>query len=208
MNTHDNTRTNQWRVDGSYFEACNCTVACPCIFTSPPTEGHCTALLAWHIEKGAYADVALDGLNVVLAAFAPGNMQEGKWQVALYLDKRGTVPQQDALGKIFSGQAGGHLANLVPLIGDVLGVRSVPIDFHEEGRRRSMQIPDVAMMDIEALSGQGGADVTISNHPFTPVPGFPAVVAKSSRANYQDYGLSLEVSEKNGFYCPFTYQAG
>lgn len=199
---------NQWKVDGSYFEACSCAVACPCVFTSPPTEGDCTALLAWHIDSGAYANVALDDLNVVLAAYAPGHMLEGKWQVALYLDERASAAQQDALGKIFSGQAGGHLANIMPLIGTVLGVKSVPIEYKAEGRERSMRIPTVATMEVEALAGQDGAEVTISNHPFTAVPGYPAVVAKSKAAKYQDYGLSLDVSERNGFYSRFTYQAG
>lgn len=199
---------NQWQVAGSYFEACSCTVACPCVFTSPPTEGDCTALVAWHIDNGAYAEVPLDGLNVVLAAYAPGHMLDGKWQVALYLDERASAAQQDALGKIFSGQAGGHLAALVPLIGEVLGVKSVPIEYQAEGRGRSMRIPAVAALEIEALAGQDGAEVTLSNHPFTAVPGYPAVVAKSKTAHYQDYGLKLDVSEKNGFYSPFAYQAG
>ena len=34
----------KWNLDGTYMEACNCEVACPCIFTSPPTEEDCTAL--------------------------------------------------------------------------------------------------------------------------------------------------------------------
>jgi len=26
-----------WNVVGTYFEACNCAAACPCVFTSAPT---------------------------------------------------------------------------------------------------------------------------------------------------------------------------
>jgi len=37
------------------------------------------------------------------------------------------------------------------------------------------------------------------------VPGFPAVVSKSTRATYTDYGFDWQISEKNGFYSPFTY---
>jgi hypothetical protein len=32
------------------------------------------------------------------------------------------------------------------------------------------------------------------------------VVSKSKRLSYNDHGLHLEVSEKTGFYSPFTYQ--
>src|SRR5438132_5468005 len=57
-----------WKVAGSYFESCNCEVACPCVFMSPPTSGECTVLVAWHIEQGRFGEVDLDGLNAVLAA--------------------------------------------------------------------------------------------------------------------------------------------
>src|SRR5580704_9606157 len=45
--------TTSWKIAGSYFEACNCEVACPCVFTSPPTGGECTVLIAWHIDQAA-----------------------------------------------------------------------------------------------------------------------------------------------------------
>lgn len=74
-----------WKIAGSYFEACNCEVACPCVFTSPPTGGECTVLIAWHIDQGSFGEIDLDGLNTVLAAHSPGHMLEGKWKVALYV---------------------------------------------------------------------------------------------------------------------------
>ncbi|MBV8173321.1 MAG: DUF1326 domain-containing protein [Verrucomicrobia bacterium] len=45
-----------WKIAGSYFEACNCEVACPCVFTSPPTSGECTVLIAWHIDHGSFGE--------------------------------------------------------------------------------------------------------------------------------------------------------
>jgi hypothetical protein len=196
-----------WKVAGSYFEACNCEVACPCVFTSPPTSGECTVLVAWHIEQGRFGEIDLDGLNAVLAAHSPGHMLEGKWKVALYVDERANQSQQDALTQIFSGQAGGHLANLAPLIDQVLGVKAAPIQFRSEGKQRSLHLGDVAVAEIEGLSGQNGSDVTIASHPFTAVPGFPAVVAKSKQMSFSDYGLKWEVSNKNGFFSPFAYQS-
>jgi hypothetical protein len=195
-----------WKVSGTYFEACNCDVACPCVFTSAPTSGECNALIAWHVEQGRYEDLSLDGLNAALFAHAPGHMLQTKWQVALYLDERADDRQRDALGKIFSGQAGGPLGALGPLIGEVLGVKPAAIDYKAKGKQRSLSIAGVGDMEIAAIEGQNGAEVTINHHPFTPVPGFPAVVGRSSRLNYHDYGFKVEISEKNGFYSPFAYQ--
>jgi hypothetical protein len=196
-----------WKVSGTYFEACNCAAACPCVFLSAPTEGDCTVVIAWHIDKGNFGKVPLDGLNAALMAHSPGHMMQSKWKVALYLDGRASAEQQKAMGGIFSGQAGGHLAALGPLIGEVLGVKPVAIEYSENGKQRSLRIPKIAEIEIEALQGQGGALVTVSNHPFTPVPGRPAVVSTSKRMKYSDHGMSLDISGKNGFYSPFAYQS-
>jgi hypothetical protein len=196
-----------WKVEGTYFESCNCEAACPCVFTGPPTDGDCKALIGWHIEQGRFAETALDGLNAALFAYVPGHMLQTKWQVALYVDEKGDAQQQEALTRIFSGAAGGHLAALVPLIGEVLGARGAAIEYRLDGRRRSLSIPQVAQMEIEALAGQGGEEISLSNVPFTPVPGFPAVVCRSKRLSFHDHGFNLEISQKNGFYSPFRYQA-
>jgi Uncharacterized conserved protein len=196
-----------WKIAGSFFEACNCNVACPCVFLSPPTSGECTALLAWHIDQGRFGQTDLNGLNAVLAVYSPGHMMEVKWKVALYVDEKANQSQQDALTQIFSGQAGGHLAALGPLIDEVLGVKTAPIDYQSDGKRRSLRLGTIAEMEIEGMPGQDGGDVTISSHPFTAVPGFPAVVAKSKQMRFNDYGLSWEVSNKNGFFSPFAYQS-
>ena len=90
---------------GTYFETCNCEVACPCVFLGSPSSADCTVLIAWHIDQGGFGDTKLDGLNAVLAVHSPGHMLKTKWQVALYLDQRASPPQAEALGKIFSGQA-------------------------------------------------------------------------------------------------------
>lgn len=197
----------QWKVAGTYFEACNCEAACPCVFTSPPTGGECNALVGWHIDQGNFADTHLDGLNAALFAHAPGHMLQTKWKVALYIDEKADASQQDALTKIFSGAAGGHLAAMGPLVGEVLGVRRAAIDYRADGKHRSLVIPHLAAMEIEALAGQGGEEVTLSNVPFTVVPGYPAVVCHSKRLSFHDHGFDVEISKKNGFYSPFNYQA-
>jgi hypothetical protein len=195
-----------WKVSGIYCETCDCEAACPCVLLGPPTNGECTALIGWHIEKGGFESVSLDGLNVALVAYAPGHMAQVKWKVALYLDERANAGQKDALTRIFSGQAGGPLGAVATLVGEVAGVKSAAIDFRADGKRRSLRIGDVGQFEIEALKGQGGEDVTLTNHPLTPVPGFPAVVARSTRASYHDLGMKLEVSGKNGFFSPFEYR--
>ncbi len=195
-----------WKINGTYFETCNCDAACPCIFLSNPTTGDCTVLVGWHITDGHFDRIALAGLNAVMAVHSPGHMAEVPWRAALYVDNRGDAGQQEALTKIFSGQAGGHPAVLASHVGDFLGVKSVEIVYQGKGKNRSLSIPGIAEAEIEAIEGQQGGETTISGHPMAIAPGHPAVVATSKRLHYNDHGLHWELSRKNGFFSPFAYQ--
>src|SRR5215467_5665676 len=181
-----------WKVTGTYFEACDCEAACPCVFLGPPTTGTCTVLIAWHIDHGTFDSTSLNGLNVVIAAHSPGHMLKTKWRVVLYLDARATPPQAEALGKIFSGQAGGHLANLTPLIGEVLGVKAAAIEFEAKDRQRKLRIGDIGSVEVEGSTDGTGSPTTRHSLPFCVAPGFAAVVARSKRARFDDLGLHLE----------------
>jgi hypothetical protein len=43
------------RLEGTYFETCNCDIACPCVFLSRPTEGERRVLVA---RNGFYSPFA------------------------------------------------------------------------------------------------------------------------------------------------------
>jgi hypothetical protein len=197
--------SSAWHLEGDYFEACNCESACPCVWLNAPSEGDCKLLVAWHIERGHCQGVALDGLNVALACYAPGHMMDGRWQAALYVDERADEPQGDALIRIFSGRAGGHPALLAGLIGEVLGVKRVPMTYEASGRERRLLLADLAEMDIRAIDGIGGGEATIANPPLCVVPSHPSVAAKSTVYRYKDHGFDWAFSGRNGFYSPFAY---
>jgi len=197
----------QWSLAGTYFETCNCEAACPCVFTSPPTQGDCTALVAWHINKGRFGEVALDGLNVALAVHAPGTMVRTKWKVAAYFDDNASDAQNEALHAIFSGKAGGHPAVLASFIGEIVGVKNVPMRYRADGKNSSLSIPGIAEAEIEALEGQGGQPIRIDNHPLCIAPGKPATVARSKNFHYTDFGFDWKLSGRNGFISDFTYRS-
>lgn len=125
-----------YSVTGTYFESCNCDAVCPCTasgLTAPADNERCQVTLAFHVDRGEVDGVDVADRSVVLFADAPQVMADGGWQVALYVDDRAAGPQADALGRVFSGQAGGPMAALAPLIGDVLGVEQAPIAYRDQG---------------------------------------------------------------------------
>lgn len=200
-----------WRFTGDYFENCNCDVLCPCevsakpMLTASPTQGVCDVALAFHIERGAYGTVPLDGLNVAVMAHTPGPMAEGNWSVALYVDERANDAQRQALQTIFSGQAGGAMGGFAPLITTVLGVKFVPMTFKKDGMRRSLEIPNIAHLAISALPGAApGKEMSLTGaHPFNL--DFLAIAAGDQGSVYQDYGMSWNNSGKNGHYAPINW---
>jgi hypothetical protein len=197
----------QWNLNGTYFETCNCEAACPCVFTSPPTEGECTVLVAWHIDKGQYGDVKLDGLNVALAVHAPGHMMQTKWKAAAYFDDKANAAQNDALHAIFGGKAGGHPAMLASFIGEIVGAKNVPMKYKANGKQASLTIPGIAEAEIEVLEGQGGKPITVDNHPLCIAPGTPATVGRSKHFTFSDFWMDWKLSGRNGFLSNFAYSA-
>lgn len=203
--------SEKWKVTGTYFETCNCVLACPCVFPNQPnipTGGDCTALVGWHIEQGLFGGMALNGLNVAMAIYSPGDMGLGNWKVALYLDEQASAAQKDALIKIFTGQAGGFMATIAPAVGQMLGVSSKKIAYQAQGRTRSLEISGVSRAEVEAVEGENGAEVTLSNLMGSLAPGYPLVQARSKELSYHDYGMDWKISGQNSFYSPFMYQAG
>jgi hypothetical protein len=200
-----------WRIRGEYFENCNCDIVCPCLFsslapmTSAPTEGACEVAFGFHVDDGSFGDVSLDGLNVALIARTPGAMADGNWQVALYLDDQADEAQSGALQAIFTGGAGGVMANLAPLIGEVLGARSASIRWHQEGKKRSIEVDDVMSLAVSAVpSINPDGEIWAANaHPFAPAGVAMAVGDEGS--TYADHGLRWDNSGKNAHYAPIDW---
>lgn len=201
----------KWKLSGDYFENCNCDVVCPCLvsagppLTARPTKGVCDVVLAFHIDKGTYGEVGLDGLNVVVAAHTPGAMGEGNWTLAAYIDERANEQQTEALGAIFSGAAGGPMAIFAPLVSKNLGAKKIAINYAVKGKGRTVSIPGVLNMAVESLgslhpSGEIWAAV---GHPVAPERLAFAVGSKGS--TYSDHGMSWDNSGKNGHYAPIRW---
>jgi len=65
------------KIEGDYFEGCNCDTVCACIFLGDPDECDCHLTCTWHIQKGDYENISLDNLNAVATFNSPGNMATG-----------------------------------------------------------------------------------------------------------------------------------
>src|SRR5207253_921069 len=94
-------------MKGTLVIACNCDFGCPCNFNGRPTTGKCEGGWTWHIERGSYGDVPLDGLSLSVLCDWPGAIHEGSGRAAIFLDERADERQQAALSGLARGEAGG-----------------------------------------------------------------------------------------------------
>jgi hypothetical protein len=123
-------------------------------------------------RRGRFGDVSLDGLCFALAGVAPGPMGDGNWNVGLIVDDRADAAQEKAIAAIASGEAGGPLAALAPLIASFRGVEKKSIRFEKDGLRRSVSIP-------------GMLDQAVEGVPSPTVPGEPLVIDNSIQPGQQ-----------------------
>ena len=202
----------QWQINGEYFEACSCDFVCPCLtsgLAATPTKGHCDAGLVFRVERGRYGgSTVLDDLSFAVLLHTPGPMIAGKWTVGVILDERASPEQREALTTIASGQGGGPMAALGPLIGHFGGAEARPIKIEKSGMRRSVAIPGVLDIAIEGVAGaKPGEPIYFDN------VGHPAAtrlaLAKASRGHMHAFGINWDDTSgrNNGHFAPFAWSS-
>jgi hypothetical protein len=88
----------------------------------------------------------------------------------------------------------------------MLGVKSVPIEFGIEGKRRWLKVKDTLELNVDAIEGDDkNKESLLLNIPFTPVPAADLTIARSTKHRYADHSIEWDNSDKNGFYCKFKY---
>jgi hypothetical protein len=196
------TSKTSWKIQGEYFESCNCEVLCPCLLsgaTVPPTEGHCDVVLAFRIDKGNYGATDISGLNAAQALITPGPMAQGGGTLAVYVDSRGTSEQRAALEAIFTGAAGGPPSLFGPMISKQLAPKAVEINFTMQGSERKLVIPGITEVTVKGIAGRGGKDVVwFENvgHPYSS----RLAAAKGTDSKYKDHSLNFENSGRNAHF--------
>jgi hypothetical protein len=135
-----------YHLEGRLLEVCNCRVLCPCWIGEDPDFGTCDTIVAWHFDKGTIDGVDVAGRTIAMIAHVPGNILQGNWTAAVYLDDKVTKAQEEALLAVYTGKKGGPIADLAKLVGKVVSVEKVPSHrspFRVATERSSSATPDM-----------------------------------------------------------------
>ncbi len=184
-----------WNLKGSYVETCSCELMCPCnlSFDHGATYDFCRAALVFQIREGDVEGTDIGGRKVATIIDTPKVMTDGNWRLGLFVDDEATDDQTEKLVQVFSGQLGGPMAGLAPLVGEVLGVERVPIEVDDDGVRHSVRVGDAIDFEVEDIVPFGvesGEPVRFAGM-FHPVAS-DLTMAEAKRSRINAFGIRYE----------------
>jgi len=196
-----------YHLEGRLLEVCNCRVLCPCWIGEDPDYGTCDTIVAWHMDKGTIDGVDVAGRTIAMIAHVPGNILQGNWRAAVYLDDKVTPQQEAALLGVYTGKKGGPVAELAKLVGEVVSVEKVPVTFTVQGGRGTIKLGDAGYAELEPYVSASGATTTLTDTVFSTVPGAPVFVGKSPRYKSKNakLGIDLDISGHNALQSTFLF---
>lgn len=123
-----------YRLTGTFVEACNCAIICPCWLEDEPTEGFCAGLFAWTFAPGSTIEAHdVGGHGLVSVSVHGDSRRGGASESAIFVDRRLDPQVVELLVRAFSGRAGGPLADLAGVTGDVVLHGPADVDVRPTG---------------------------------------------------------------------------
>ncbi len=184
-----------WNLKGRYVETCSCDLMCPCnmSFDHGATYDYCRVTLVFDIQGGNVEGTDIGGCKIAMIADTPKVMTEGNWKVGVFIDDQASDEQADKLGQVFTGQLGGPMAALGPLVGEMLGVERAPFEVRHDGLSHTVRIGDAIEFEIEDIVPFGvetGQPVRLVGV-FHPV-GSELTAAEAKRSKINAFGIQYE----------------
>ena len=163
------------------------------VFDHGATYDFCRATLVFQIHEGVVEGTDIGGRKVATIIDTPKVMTDGNWRLGLFVDDQATDEQTEKLVQVFSGQLGGPMAGLAPLVGEMLGVERVPIEVDDDGVRHSVRIGDAIDFEVEDIVPFGvetGEPVRFAGM-FHPVAS-DLTMAEAKRSRINAFGIQYE----------------
>ena len=199
-----------YHLEGRLLEVCNCRVLCPCWIGEDPDFKTCDTIVAWHFDKGTVDGVDVTGCTLAMIAHIPGNILQGNWTAAVYLNDKVSPQQEQALLDVYTGQKGGPVADLAKLVGKVVSVQKVPITFQVTGGNGTIKVGNAGYAELEPYKSASGETTTLTDTVFSTVPGAPVFVGKAKEywtKNHAGMGKDINIKGHNALQSTFVFDA-
>jgi hypothetical protein len=198
-----------WSIEGRYFENCSCEVVCPCTASLALGADYdrCRVALVFHIDSGEIEGVDVSGLTVAAVGDTPKLMTEGNWRLGVLMDEAASDEQAEKLGAVFSGQLGGPMEALGPLVGEQLGMERAAMQFSSENGHHKLVVGDLGQVEIDDVVPFGvesGEPVKLTDV-FHPAASTLTVGKATDASGLSAFGVDLPNAGKSGFSAKFAW---
>lgn len=197
------TEKHDYRIAGSYYEACNCEAICPCrrqngVDGGLSTYGNCDFILSWKILSGHFDDTDLNGLSVCMAGTYHDDEEGSPWSVFIYVDEAASEAQFQAISQIFQGKANGNIL-FTSNISKVLGVKPARIVLDHQAGEETIKVAELIKVGVDRMVDfDGTVSCGIPGHDH---PGYESV----SSLKLNDGEFNWNYQERCGFSTDFEY---
>jgi len=135
-------------------------------------------------------------------------MTDGNWKLGMFMDAAASKEQAEAVGGVFSGALGGPMAALGPLVGEMLGMETVAIEYIDDGRRHSIKAGDLLDIEVEDFVPPGSPTGEVSMltgiaHPVATT----VTMGRAIRSSINAFGYGISQDGKNAHSAPFAWSA-
>jgi hypothetical protein len=188
-------------MTGEYMESRTADVYTgPCIANSEANLTGQEAILAWHVDRGAFEGVSLDGLSVVAVVRASNTLGDAyssplPARAEFFIDEKAAEPQRAALVRFAQSQTAG-------LLGNAVGITAVPISMTVGGMGSATLVAGNAVR-IETRAMEAGDELCHNEDVFYPplaanlTHSMPAV-STTSMYNGSDLGITWSETGRRG----------
>jgi hypothetical protein len=200
-----------WRLTGQLIESCSCNMFCPCWFTVQELmimdQGWCASAIAFRTRDGDSNGITLGGRTVVFAVDFPGpTLFDGNATARLYIDEGASADQRRELEAICSGQKGGPMAAIAPLVATWLPARSARIDVADKGDAITVTVGGGGKVESRLLRDPQGQGFTLRGGGFVSALGLEEVQLAPSGSRWTDPELR-RFETKSGARGEFSWSA-
>ena len=195
-----------WSMKGQVVIACNCDYGCPCNVNGRPTTGKCEGGWTWHIEKGAYGDVPLDGLNIGMYANWPKAIHEGDGIATYFIDESADDRQRESMRALLEGGSGGPWGIFRSTFRELHGPRYVRYEVDAATRLPRVHAADAIEVEMDYILNPVTKETI---HPRVVLPeGLvvkEAALVGTRRFSVKDKDVSYDHSGRYGAFGFFQY---
>src|SRR5262245_58477803 len=177
-----------------------------CLMSSEAETTGRQAVLSWRVDHGTVNGVSLDGLAIIAVVVGDKNLgihelggAKPNSRTALFVDSRASTTQQTALlgmAKKLSGD----------LMGTIVGVKSVPIQFTDRGHEFVVRAPTIALNVGKHAEHNIGCGAEQWFHPLASVTDPTIGMTNENAFSGSELGSKWSDPDKvSAFFGRFTY---